>query len=67
MDNDSAQPSALADYSAVYETVKNMRMVPIKPRGVVMLAIVILIPFLPLVLTEFSISEFLGRIAGTLL
>lgn len=64
---DSMQPSAMADYSAVYEIVSSMRIVPLNPRVIVVLAVVLLLPFLPLALTEQSILEVLQTIGGSLL
>jgi hypothetical protein len=63
---DSAQPSAMADYNAVYETVRKMRIVPIKPKGAIILAAVLAAPFLPLVLTQISMREALARLVHTL-
>ena len=62
----SEQPSAMADYNAVYETVRKMRIVPIKPKGVIILALVLVVPFLPLVLTQISMREALERLVHTL-
>lgn len=64
---DSMQPSAMADYSAVYEVVSTMRIVPLTPKAVVFLAGLLLLPFLPLVLTEQSIWDVLEMIGGSLL
>jgi uncharacterized membrane protein YjjP (DUF1212 family) len=57
----------MADYSAVYEIVSSMRIVPLNPRVIVVLAVVLLLPFLPLVLTEQSIWDVLQTIGGSLL
>ena len=64
---DSMQPSAMADYSAVYEVVSTMRIVPLTPKAVVFLAGLLLLPFLPLALTEQSIWDVLQMIGGSLL
>ena len=40
---DSMQPSAMADYSAVYEVVSGMRIVPLNPRVILILAVSTLI------------------------
>ena len=64
---DSMQPSAIADYSAVYETVGNMRVVPLNPRTVIILAGILLAPFLPLALTEQSIWDVLKMIGDSVL
>jgi len=64
---DSMQPSAMADYSAVYETISNMRIVPLNPKTLVVLVVVLIIPFLLLALTESSIWDVLKIIGGSLL
>jgi hypothetical protein len=61
----SEHPSTMADYNAVYETVKEMRIVPIKTKGTIILALVLVAPFLPLVLTQISMREALQRLIQT--
>ncbi len=61
------QPSAMADYSAVYEIVSTMRIVPLNPKAILVLAGMLLLPFLPLALTERSIWDVLQTIGGSLL
>jgi hypothetical protein len=63
---DTADASAMADYNAAYETVSHMRLVPIKLRSTIVLALALVAPFLPLTLTEISITEILKRIAQSL-
>ena len=64
---DSMQPSAMADYSAVYENVNNMRIIPITMKIIIAVAALILVPFLPLALTDFSIRDILQMIGDGLL
>lgn len=64
---DSMQPSAMADYSAVYEIVASMRIVPLNPRAVIVMAAILLVPFLPLALTEQSIWDVLAMIGDSVL
>ena len=64
---DSMQPSAMADYSAVYEIVSTMRLVPLNPIAIIVLAIILLVPFLPLALTEQSIWDVLKMIGDSVL
>jgi hypothetical protein len=64
---DSMQPSAMADYSAVYEIVSGMRIVPLNPRIIIVLAIILMLPFLPLALTEQSIWDVLKMIGDSVL
>jgi len=64
---DSMQPSAMADYSAVYEVVSTMRLVPLNPKAILVLAVILVIPFLPLALTEQSIWDVLKMIGDSVL
>ncbi len=64
---DSIHPSSMADYSAVYEVVSSIRIVPINPKSVIVLAAVLLVPFLPLALTESSVWDVLHMIGESLL
>ena len=64
---DSVQPSAMADYNVVYETVSSMRIVPLKPKSAAIVSLFVLVPFLPLVLTEYSIAAIMQRIFNTLI
>jgi hypothetical protein len=64
---DSMQPSAMADYSAVYEIASNMRVVPMNPKTIFVLAAVLFVPFLPLALTEQTIWDVLKMIGDSIL
>lgn len=57
----SADPSAIADYTAAYENVRAMRPIPVNPRDILMTAGILLVPFLPLTLTAFSLRDLLQR------
>ena len=64
---DSMQPSAMADYSAVYEIASHMRVVPLNPRTIVVLVAILSVPFVPLALTEQSIWDVLKMIGDSVL
>ena len=64
---DSMAPSAVADYEVAYETVRNMSIVPFRIGDLVRIFIAIMAPFVPLVLTETSLSDFLKLLAPLLL
>lgn len=64
---DSIQPSAMADYNVVYQVVSDMRIVPLTLKAVVILVVMLLIPFTPLTLTEFSIWDVLSMILDSML
>ena len=64
---DSMQPSAMADYSAVFDNVKNMRMVLFDTKMIVIMAGTLLVPFLPLALIETSVWDIIQKIGGVLI
>jgi hypothetical protein len=63
---DSTDSSTMADYGATFDTVPRMRFVPVTLRGALSIEAALALPFLPLYLTEFSITELLQRLADTL-
>ena len=63
---DSTDSSTMADYGATFDAVRSMRVVPVTLRGVLAIAASLALPFLPLYLTEFSITDLLQRLADTL-
>ena len=58
----SADIQSLADLGNSFEVVKGMRFVPFTLQTVLHLAIVTLLPVLPLTLTMISLEELLGRL-----
>ena len=58
----SADIQSLADLANSYEVVSKMRLFPIGTKALVLLALVVIAPFLPLVLTMIPLSELLGRL-----
>ncbi len=62
----AVDPSAMADYSAVYENVKSMYVVPASLRHYTLQAAILAVPFLPLILIEVPISDLLGRLLDSL-
>jgi hypothetical protein len=59
-----ADPSSLADYGYTYQVVNSMRLVPLNRQGMVRGAALALVPFVPLLLTKYSVTEVLGRPLG---
>jgi hypothetical protein len=62
----STDPSAMADYSATYDNVRSMRLLPVSWRGVLTLTGILLVPFMPLALTQFSLHDLFNRLADAL-
>ena len=61
----AVDPPAMGDYTAVYETVSSMRLIPLNRQNVIWLALTLVAPFVPLILTQFSIKEALQRLSQT--
>ena len=61
----SADIQSLADLQNSFEVIKEMRMVPFNKEMILQLAIIALIPFVPLTLTMFSLEQLLDRFIGT--
>ena len=62
----STDSSAMADYGATFDAVRSMRIVPVTLRGVLTVAAALAAPFLPLLLTEFSLMTLLQQVADAL-
>lgn len=58
----AVDPSAMADYSAAYENVKGMHIVPASLRSYALQAAMLAVPFLPLILIEMPFLDVLGRL-----
>lgn len=62
----SIDSSAMADYGATFDAVRSMRIVPVTLRGVLTVVAALAAPFLPLLLTEFSLMDLLQGVVDTL-
>jgi hypothetical protein len=62
----AVDPSALADYNAIYETISGMHIFPMKIRTVGLVAIILAVPFVPLILIEVPLDEVLSRVLNAL-
>lgn len=61
----SGDIQSLADLGNSFQTIREMRMIPFTKETIFQLAIVTLVPLLPLLLTMFSLEELLGRFLRT--
>jgi len=59
--------STVCDYADVYGAVRDMRIAPIGLRDYLVQAVILALPFLPLVLTETSLTEELSRLIDALM
>ncbi len=58
----SADIQSLADLNNSFDVIRSMRIVPFTKETILQLAIITLLPFLPLTLTMFSLEELIDRI-----
>jgi hypothetical protein len=63
----SADIQSLADLSGAHDVLREMRFLPFGRQTIMMLAIVIALPYLPLLLTMIPFEELVSRIIGKLL
>lgn len=64
---DSANPSALADFAAVYSTVADMGIFPVQRRQVIGLVLAAALPLVPLVFFVMSLDELASKLASMLI
>jgi hypothetical protein len=63
----SADIQSLADLANAHDVVREMRVLPLSRQAVVTLAIVVALPYLPLVLTMISFEALLSQVIGKVL
>lgn len=63
----TADSSAVCDYADIYGVVDGMRFMPISLKGYFLQIILLIIPFIPLILTEYSLTDILKRLVDTLI
>jgi hypothetical protein len=63
----TADASAVCDYSDIYDVVRQMRITPVSIRTYITQAIALVVPFLPLVFTEWGFADVFKRVLDTLI
>jgi hypothetical protein len=66
IENSQPDPSLLFDYAGMYDQLQQLRTVPVTLRDIIGLAIVLIVPFIPILFIHFSIAELLQRIGWML-
>jgi len=64
---DPVNPSMVYDYNGMYDNLQQIRVLPVNPRDVISVAVLLFVPFIPVPLIHFSVAEMLQRIAGMLI
>jgi hypothetical protein len=59
-------PSMVFDYSGMYDSLQQLRVVPVTIRDVIGMGIMLFVPFIPIWFVHFSVVELLQKIAGML-
>jgi len=60
-------PSMIYDYSGMYESLQQLRTVPVLPRDIISMAVPLFVPFLPIPFIHYSVAELLQKIGGMLM
>jgi hypothetical protein len=60
-------PSMVFDYGGMYDSLQQLRIVPVTLQDLVGLAVLLLIPFLPSLFIHYSVAELLQKLAGLLM
>ena len=64
--NKQADPSMVYDYAGVYDAVQQLRIIPVTLRDVISMALILFVPFIPILLIHFSVADLLQKILGLL-
>jgi hypothetical protein len=59
-------PSMLFDYSGLYDSLQQLRTIPVTLRDVIGMAAMLFVPFIPILFIHFSVAELLKKIVGML-
>ena len=63
---DPINPSMIYDYAGMYENLQLIRPLPITLRDIITMAVMLFVPFIPILFIHFSVAELLQKIAGML-
>jgi len=63
----TADSSVVCDYADIYNVVDDMRLMPISLKGYFIQSAVLVMPFIPLILTEHSLRDILRRVMETMI
>jgi hypothetical protein len=59
-------PSMIFDYLGVYDSLQKLRIIPATPFDIIGMALLLLVPFIPIPFIHYSVVELLQKIAGLL-
>ena len=67
IEDQHVDPSMAFDYASMYDLLQQLRIIPVTLRDVASMAIMLLIPFLPILFIYYSAAEVMQKLAGLLL
>ena len=60
-------PSMAFDYASMYDLLEQLRIIPVTIRDIISLAVMLFVPFIPILFYYFSAAEILQKIVGLLM
>jgi hypothetical protein len=66
IEEQQVDPSMVYDYSGIYDSVQQLRTIPVTPRDIIGMGLTLFVPFIPILFIHFSVGELLQRIVGLL-
>jgi hypothetical protein len=67
LEDKEIDPSLVFDYNSIYESFHKLNIIPVTTNDLIGIAGFLFVPFIPILFVQFSVTELLQRIAGTLL
>jgi len=67
IEDQHVDPSMAFDYASMYDLLQQLRIIPVTLRDVASMAIMLLIPFLPILFIYYSAAEVMQKLVGLLL
>jgi hypothetical protein len=67
LEQQEVDPSLIYDYTGMYISLQELRVVPVTVRDIIGMGVVLFIPFIPIIFIHFSIAELLQKIAGMMM
>jgi hypothetical protein len=67
IEDQHVDPSMAYDYASMYDSLQQLRVIPITMRDIISMAIMLLAPFLPILLVYYSAAEVMQKLLGLLM
>ena len=67
IEDQHVDPSMAFDYASMFDLLEQLRIIPVTIRDIISLAVMLLVPFIPILFFYFSAAEILQKIVGLLM